>query len=59
MNQLDRHDTLLLTELQRDARQTVQQLAAAVGLSSTPCLKLVKEMEASGIILGYTAMVDR
>jgi DNA-binding Lrp family transcriptional regulator len=59
MNQLDRHDTLLLTELQRDARQTVQQLAAAVGLSSTPCWKRVKEMEASGIIRGYTALVDR
>lgn len=59
MNQLDRHDLLLLAELQRDARQTVQQLAAAVGLSSTPCWKRVKEMEASGIIRGYTALVDR
>ena len=59
MDQLDRHDTLLLTELQRDARQTVQQLAAAAGLSSTPCWTRVKEMEASGIIRGYTALVDR
>lgn len=59
MNQLDRHDVLLLAELQRDSRQTVQQLATAVGLSSTPCWKRVKEMEASGIIRGYTALVDR
>ena len=59
MNQLDRQDILLLTELQRDARQTVQQLATAVGLSTTPCWKRVKEMEASGIIRGYTALVDR
>jgi Lrp/AsnC family transcriptional regulator, leucine-responsive regulatory protein len=59
MNELDRHDNLLLAELQRDSRQTVQQLAAAVGLSSTPCWKRVKEMEASGIIRGYTALVDR
>jgi len=59
MNQLDRYDHLLLTELQRDARQTVQQLAASVGLSSTPCWKRVKEMEASGVIRGYTALVDR
>jgi DNA-binding Lrp family transcriptional regulator len=29
MNDLDRHDVALLTELQRDSRQTVQQLAAA------------------------------
>ncbi len=59
MNQLDRYDNLLLAELQRDARQTVQQLATAVGLSSTPCWKRVKEMEASGVIRGYTALVDR
>ncbi|HZY17731.1 MAG TPA: Lrp/AsnC family transcriptional regulator [Ramlibacter sp.] len=59
MDDLDRHDVLLLAELQRDARQTVQQLAAAAGLSSTPCWKRVKEMEASGIIRGYTVLVDR
>ena len=59
MNDLDRHDIALLTELQRDSRQTVQQLAAAVGLSSTPCWKRVKELESSGIIRGYTALVDR
>jgi Lrp/AsnC family leucine-responsive transcriptional regulator len=59
MNELDRHDVILLTELQRDARQTVQQLAAAAGLSGTPCWKRVKEMEAAGIIRGYTALVDR
>src|SRR3989442_6572006 len=59
MNDLDRHDVALLTELQRDSRQTVQQLAAAAGLSSTPCWKRVKEMEAAGIIRGYTALVDR
>ena len=59
MNELDRHDVLLLTELQRDSRQTVQQLAAAAGLSSTPCWKRVKELEVAGIIRGYTALVDR
>lgn len=59
MDELDRHDVQLLAELQRDSRQTVQQLAAATGLSSTPCWKRVKEMEAAGIIRGYTALVDR
>ena len=59
MSQLDRYDYLLLAELQRDSRQTVQQLATAVGLSSTPCWKRVKELEASGTIRGYTALVDR
>jgi DNA-binding Lrp family transcriptional regulator len=59
MPQLDRHDVLLLSELQRDSRQTVQQLAAAAGLSATPAWKRVKEMESAGIIRGYTALVDR
>jgi DNA-binding Lrp family transcriptional regulator len=59
MDALDRHDVALLAELQRDARQTLQQLAAQVGLSTTPCWKRVKEMEASGVIRGYTALVDR
>ncbi len=59
MNKLDRYDRLLLAELQRDSRQTVQQLATAVGLSGTPCWKRVKELEASGVIRRYTALVDR
>ena len=59
MSQLDRQDIVLLSELQRDSRQTVQQLATAAGLSSTPCWKRVKEMESSGIIRGYTALIDR
>ena len=33
---LDDKDRALLAELQRDSRQTVQQLAAAVHLSSRP-----------------------
>ena len=56
---LDDKDRALLAELQRDSRQTVQQLAAAVGLSATPCWKRVKDMEAAGVIRGYTALVDQ
>ncbi len=56
---LDDKDRALLAELQRDSRQTVQQLAAAVGLSATPCWKRVKDMEAAGVIRGYGANVDR
>ena len=59
MNPLDKQDLILLSELQRDSRQTVQQLADAAGLSSTPAWKRIKEMESSGVIRGYTALVDR
>ena len=56
---LDRYSLAILAELQRDARQTVQQLSTAVGLSPTPCWKRVKDLEAGGVIRGYTALVDR
>ena len=49
----------ILRELQRDARQTVQQIADRVGLSSTPCWKRIKAMERAGVITGYSALVDR
>jgi DNA-binding Lrp family transcriptional regulator len=57
--QIDRYGLQILAELQRDARQTVQQLSASVGLSPTPCWKRVKDLEAAGVIRGYTALVDR
>lgn len=56
---LDRYSLKILRELQRDSRQTVQQLSDAVGLSPTPCWKRVKDMEAAGVIRGYTAVIDR
>lgn len=55
---LDPYSLRILAELQRDARQTVQQLADAAGLSASPCWKRVKEMEAAGVIRGYTVRVD-
>lgn len=58
-NLLDHHSLNILFELQRDARQTVQQISDAVGLSPTPCWKRIKEMEATRVILGYTVLVDR
>jgi Lrp/AsnC family transcriptional regulator, leucine-responsive regulatory protein len=56
---LDAASLKILAELQRDARQTVQQISDAVGLSATPCWKRIKEMESAGVIRGYTALVDR
>jgi len=56
---LDQRDVEILAELQQDSRQSVQQLAERVGLSATPCWKRVKDMEAAGVIRGYSAVVDR
>jgi DNA-binding Lrp family transcriptional regulator len=59
MTDLDRRDVDILSELQRDSRQSVQQLAAKVGLSTTPCWKRVKDLEAAGVIVGYGVHIDR
>ena len=59
MSLTDGFSIRILSELQRDARQTILQIAQRVGLTSTPCWKRVKEMERSGVIRGYTALVDR
>jgi DNA-binding Lrp family transcriptional regulator len=56
---LDPYSLKILRELQRDARQTLQQISERVGLSATPCWKRIREMEEAGVIRGYTALVDR
>jgi Lrp/AsnC family leucine-responsive transcriptional regulator len=55
----DRIDRAIVAELQRDGRIANVDLADAVGLSPSACLRRVKALEASGIIAGYHAEVDR
>jgi Lrp/AsnC family transcriptional regulator, leucine-responsive regulatory protein len=55
---IDTYCVKILSELMRDSRQTVQQIADKVGLSSSPCWKRIKDMELAGVIKGYTALVD-
>jgi Lrp/AsnC family transcriptional regulator len=56
---LDVIDRKILRQLQRDATIPVAELAAAVGLSQTPCWKRVKRLEADGYITARVALVDR
>lgn len=55
---LDRIDRHILAELQRNGRLTNAELAERVGLSATPVWRRVKRLEATGVIRGYTALVD-
>jgi Lrp/AsnC family leucine-responsive transcriptional regulator len=57
-NSLDAHDLAILDLLQEDGRQTNQDLADAVGLSPSPCLRRTKRLEQAGVIAGYVALVD-
>jgi DNA-binding Lrp family transcriptional regulator len=56
---LDRFDRAILTLLQRDARTTNTALAAKVNLSESACLRRVRALEESGLIEGYTALIDQ
>jgi len=54
----DRYDRRILEELQRDARLSNQDLAGRIGLSPSPCLRRVRALEDSGLIIGYRALLD-
>jgi DNA-binding Lrp family transcriptional regulator len=55
---MDAMDRRILAELQQDGRLTVTELAARVQLSVSPCHRRVRDLERSGAIRGYRAVVD-
>ena len=56
---LDAIDRKILTALQEDARLPNVELARAVGLSPSPCLRRVKALEAAGVIRRFATLVDQ
>ena len=56
--EFDRLDFAILKVLLADSRQTLQQVGAQVGLSTTSCWNRIKRMEAAGAIQGYTVKLD-
>lgn len=56
--QLDRYDRHLLEVLQQDGRISNQDLADRIGLSPSSCLRRLRTLEESGLILGYRALLD-
>jgi len=55
---LGQKDRLLLDELQRDSRLTMQQLAERVGMSASACWRRVRNLEESGVIDRYAVLVN-
>jgi DNA-binding Lrp family transcriptional regulator len=55
---VDAVDRKILATLQQDGRLTVTELAAQIGLSISPCHRRLRELERSGAIRGYRAVVD-
>lgn len=58
MQKLDETDRKILRLLQNDGRISNNDLAAAVGLSASACLRRTRLLEERKIILGYTAIID-
>jgi Lrp/AsnC family leucine-responsive transcriptional regulator len=56
---LDALDRRILEQLQADGRISIVDLAVRVGLSPTPCLRRVRNLERSGVIARYVAVLDQ
>lgn len=55
---LDEIDIRILRAVQQSGRISVQFLGETVGLSATPVSRRLKRLEDSGVITGYTAILD-
>ena len=55
---MDAVDRAILAELQADGRLTITELADRVRLTPGPCHRRLRELERSGVITGYRALVD-
>lgn len=56
---LDKFDKAILDHLQIDGRMTNVQLADAVSLSESACLRRVRGLEDEGLIEGYVALLNQ
>lgn len=59
INDLDAVDRRILAALQRNSQLSNADLAKSVGLSPSPCLRRVRQLEKRGYIQGYRAVLDR
>ncbi|MEE8727579.1 MAG: Lrp/AsnC family transcriptional regulator [Rahnella inusitata] len=55
---VDKIDLKLLSLLQKDCTLSLNELADAVNLTTTPCWKRIKRLEDDGIIRGKVALLD-
>jgi DNA-binding Lrp family transcriptional regulator len=55
---LDAIDRRILAELQQNARIANADLAREVGLSPSPCLRRVRDLEEAGVIRSYVALLE-
>ena len=55
---MDGIDRKILAVLQAEGRLTITELAQRVSLTVAPCHRRLRELERSGVIRGYRAVID-
>ncbi|MBR4309099.1 MAG: Lrp/AsnC family transcriptional regulator [Oscillospiraceae bacterium] len=55
---MDKIDIRILQCLTKDARMNASQISAKVNLSVSAVIERMKKLESSGLIRGYTALID-
>lgn len=58
-NNLDSIDLHLLKLLKENAKLNTKELAAEIGLSTTPTFERIKRLERTGVIKSYQAILDK
>ena len=56
---LDAIDRRLLAALQDNGRLSATELAEKVGLTTSPCLRRIRNLEEAGVIQGYATVIDQ
>ena len=56
---LDTTDIKILKHLQENCRLSNVELAEKINLSPSPCVRRIRNLESSGVIKGYMALVDQ
>ncbi len=59
MTKIDQINDRILRVLRSDGRISNAELADRIGLSPSACLRRVQDLERSGVIAGYRAVLDR
>lgn len=59
MISLDATDLRILQLLQEDAKITTKEIAAQLGMTTTPVFERIKRMEREGFIKNYVALLDK
>ena len=55
---MDKFDKHILEVLQKQGKISNQDLAQTIGLSPSPCLRRVKQLEEDGVIQSYVALLN-